>query len=233
MIKDRYRGMLILVSNDEYSELVSWKNRNIHLTEHYGSAWLDMGDKYIHPIIISENEPEFGDMFFDLTLKTIGEITEEDQKTSGLRKIIVQPKDFTKNFLWNIIGEKVKDGDLLDVTQIYKVDTVSKDLKHTWYRDFEYSISKIDNWNSITVQPPNEMVEVRDGELNVGNATPTYYPFTVEKRPGDENKPYGLRGTVIPSELNWDGGWMIHAENLISPLKGRIKEWRMVKNLNQ
>lgn len=45
-------GQLVFLCNDEWSYIVAHKNVDLHLTKHYGSAWLDRGDKYIHPIVL-------------------------------------------------------------------------------------------------------------------------------------------------------------------------------------
>lgn len=84
------------------------------------------------------------------------------------------------------------------------------------------------NWNSINKTPPNEFrLEVMDSEGQTAFAFATYYPFKIEKRPGDENKPWGLRGTVVPCNLHWDGGWLIDASDLNIPKIGNIKYWRV------
>jgi hypothetical protein len=85
-----------------------------------------------------------------------------------------------------------------------------------------------EKWNTLNVTPPNEIVEVQDADGKIGWAEPTYYPFDVVKKPGDERKPWGFRGTVVyheDDEMKWDGGWMIYALMDFKFL-GPIIHWR-------
>jgi hypothetical protein len=84
-------------------------------------------------------------------------------------------------------------------------------------------------WNKISEHtPPDTEVYIKDEYGGVGIGHATWYPFTVEKRPGDENKPYGWRGTVVPCENHWDGGWMILVTKGLTEtgIEGKITEWR-------
>jgi hypothetical protein len=85
-------------------------------------------------------------------------------------------------------------------------------------------------WNDLTSTPPENMIaEVRDIEGNIGHAEPTYFPFDIIKKPGDENKPWGWRGTPVFHEdgkARWDGGWLLYASDLSRGDMGVITHWR-------
>lgn len=81
-------------------------------------------------------------------------------------------------------------------------------------------------WKSIKETPPEQMLEVRDEFGNEAYAEPCYYPFRVE--PDPEN-PQTWGSKVVPCEPEWDGSWMILAENLENPLKWPIVEWRKIE----
>ena len=88
-----------------------------------------------------------------------------------------------------------------------------------------------EGWKSLTEAPPDERVEVLDGEGNIAIAQPTYYPFTVEYREGDEKKAWGWRGTVVHhenNELKWDGGWLVEIGMDVNGF-GKVKFWRKRK----
>lgn len=90
----------------------------------------------------------------------------------------------------------------------------------------------MNNWIAIQdQQPPENYLKVKD-EMGVeGIAIPTYYPFKIEVRPGDELKLYGLRGTVVPCESYWDGGWMIECTETLGVSNiGKITHWRHIEN---
>lgn len=80
-------------------------------------------------------------------------------------------------------------------------------------------------WIDINTPPLSQyLVEVKDEFNNMGLAEPTYYPFTVEYRPGKWNS------KVIPCEPYHDGGWMVLADNgFDSAIKGDITHWREIK----
>lgn len=85
------------------------------------------------------------------------------------------------------------------------------------------------NWISVEDKnniPPEQDLYVKDELGNIARAYPTYFPFIIEKLEGDERKPWGWRGTPVPCENHWDGGWMIVCENLSIPLSGKVKYWR-------
>lgn len=84
-------------------------------------------------------------------------------------------------------------------------------------------------WLQLSSIPPDEFVEVMDVDGNMGVARPTYYPFDIDHKPGDENKPYGFRGTVVHhpnGEMTWDGGWIIHINLCESNRVGEVVKWR-------
>ena len=86
-----------------------------------------------------------------------------------------------------------------------------------------------EGWNSLDSTPPDTFVEVVDKDGITAFAQPTYYPFKVEKREGDEGKMYGWRGTVVHHEdgvARWDGGWMIAATLKMDRNIGTIIAWR-------
>lgn len=91
-------------------------------------------------------------------------------------------------------------------------------------------------WIKISEQqPPDEEVHIRDEYGNEGIGQATWYPFTVEKLPGDERKPWGWRGTVIPCENHWDGGWLILGTHGLGEhyINGEIVEWAYPDNRDQ
>lgn len=87
-------------------------------------------------------------------------------------------------------------------------------------------------WNSISIIPKEELVEVIDADGNKATAIPTYFPFDVVKMQGDERKLWGWRGTPVFHENNeskWDGGWMIKAVGISIPKIGTIVGWRHIQ----
>lgn len=46
-------------------------------------------------------------------------------------------------------------------------------------------------WNNLDVIPPDEIVDVIDCNGNIANGQPTYYPFEIVKKEGDEKKAWG------------------------------------------
>ena len=84
------------------------------------------------------------------------------------------------------------------------------------------------DWFPLTETPPDELVEVIDADGNIAFAYPTYCPFTVEKMAGDERKPWGWRGTPIPCENHWDGGWMISVGMGSLNKMGTVVGWRNI-----
>lgn len=88
------------------------------------------------------------------------------------------------------------------------------------------------DWNQIEVTPPELEVRVIDAEGNVATAIPTYYPFEVVKKPGDDSKPWGWRGTPVFHEdgvSRWDGGWLVMTEGLVAPKIGKIIAWKLIE----
>lgn len=83
-------------------------------------------------------------------------------------------------------------------------------------------------WNTLDVTPPNKLLEVIDDKGRKAWAYPTYYPFKIEHRPGDGNKPHGWQGTSVPCELHWDGGWLISVSVDKSDIVTKVKFWREV-----
>lgn len=87
-------------------------------------------------------------------------------------------------------------------------------------------------WNGLDIIPPDEFVEVIDGDGNIGIAQPTYYPFEIVKMEGDERKPWGLRGTPVfysDGISKWDGGWLIYATLSDVNKIGQVMGWRKTK----
>ena len=89
------------------------------------------------------------------------------------------------------------------------------------------------NWNDIDLNNPpskDKIVEVMDENGNVSTAYPTYYPFYIEHKEGDERKPWGWRGTPVFYENGvekWDGGWnIVPDKGFKSNINGRIIKWR-------
>ena len=94
-----------------------------------------------------------------------------------------------------------------------------------------YFILIFTGWHTLEFTPPNQRVKVKDLNGNVAFAEPTYYPFEVKKNPGDENKPYGWRGTPVfygNGIEKWDGGWMILCEGLTGKIDSDIVKWREI-----
>ena len=90
-------------------------------------------------------------------------------------------------------------------------------------------------WLSLEQTPPDEFVEVMDKDGNIAFAQPTYFPFVVEKREGDENKRWGWRGTPVFHEdgkSHWDGGWMIKCIGLTNKV-GNVISWRKITKDNE
>lgn len=89
-------------------------------------------------------------------------------------------------------------------------------------------------WNNLEKIPPNKLVEVMDEHKNIRYAYPTYYPFELIKKPGDEKKMWGWRATPVfyeDGQSKWDGGWMIKSNLSEEPIKiGTIKYWREIEN---
>ena len=85
------------------------------------------------------------------------------------------------------------------------------------------------NWNALTSTPPeNTVLVVKDDVGNECKAFATYFPFDIVKLSGDERKPWGWRGTIVPAPNHWDGGWMLIAgPDLLTPELGQIVEWKI------
>lgn len=81
-------------------------------------------------------------------------------------------------------------------------------------------------WNALDVIPPNKLLEVVDDKGRKAFAYPTYYPFRIDHLPGDEKKPHGWQGTYVPTELKWDGGWLISVAADKSDMVTKVKFWR-------
>ena len=88
-------------------------------------------------------------------------------------------------------------------------------------------------WSTLDEIPPDERVEVIDINGNKAFAIPTYYPFEIVKKEGDEKKLWGWRGTPVFYEdckSRWDGGWLIECVGLTSKVTGQIVGWRAVNS---
>ena len=86
-------------------------------------------------------------------------------------------------------------------------------------------------WSTLDEMPPDERVEVIDINGNKAFANPTYYPFEIVKKQGDEKKQWGWRGTPVfyeDGKSRWDGGWLIECVGLTSNV-GTIIGWRSVQ----
>ena len=79
-------------------------------------------------------------------------------------------------------------------------------------------------WFSLDNTPPDELLYVIDSDNNKAKAYPTYYPFKVVANP---NKIGKWTSDVVPCEPYWDGGWMIHCEDLTSRI-GMIIGWKNI-----
>lgn len=89
-----------------------------------------------------------------------------------------------------------------------------------------------EEWNNLEKTPPNEFVEVKDADGNVAFAQPTYCPFEVVRKEGDEKKEWGWRGTPVFYEdriERWDGGWMISIGMNNLNKFGSVIGWRAIK----
>lgn len=90
-------------------------------------------------------------------------------------------------------------------------------------------------WNDLDVTPPDEYVDVIDENGIIGIAQPTYYPFELIKKEGDERKPWGLRATPVfygDGISKWDGGWMVHRTMLNIGEFGHVIGWKKREELN-
>ena len=88
-------------------------------------------------------------------------------------------------------------------------------------------------WSTLDEMPPDEIVEVIDINGNKAFANPTYYPFEIVKKQGDEKKQLGWRGTPVfyeDGKSRWDGGWLIECVGLTSKVTGQIVGWRAVNS---
>ena len=86
------------------------------------------------------------------------------------------------------------------------------------------------DWRGLEDTPPDEMVEVIDRDGNTGIGQPTYYPFEVVKKEGDERKQWGWRGTPVfyeDGKSKWDGGWMIQCVGLTNNI-GTVVGWKPI-----
>lgn len=70
-------------------------------------------------------------------------------------------------------------------------------------------------WNPLTIQPPDEMVEVLDENGMRARALPTYYAFHLEG------------SKVILCEPYWDGGWLVECQDVVFEI-GTIIGWRRI-----
>ena len=86
-----------------------------------------------------------------------------------------------------------------------------------------------EGWNPLSTTPPDKLVEVIDTDGNTAFAQPTYFPFEVVKKPGDERKPWGWRGTPVFYEdevSRWDGNWLVGMEGITCSNIGTIIGWK-------
>lgn len=91
-------------------------------------------------------------------------------------------------------------------------------------------------WNGLDVIPPDEVVDVIDENGIIGMAQPTYYPFELIKKDGDERKPWGLRATPVFYDdgiSRWDGGWLIYATMSDINRIGVVVGWRKRKDYEE
>lgn len=92
-----------------------------------------------------------------------------------------------------------------------------------------------EDWHPLDNTPKEDvMVEIIDERGNTAVAYPTYYPFEVVKKDGDDKKPWGLRGTVVyypDGKRRWDGGWMIKSDLTVNKI-ANIIGWRDLPNLS-
>jgi len=68
-------------------------------------------------------------------------------------------------------------------------------------------------WNSIDIQPPDELLEVMDENGNIGEAMPTYYGFDI------------VDSKVVFVNKYWDGGWLIKL-SISDHFDSKIIKWR-------
>ena len=83
-------------------------------------------------------------------------------------------------------------------------------------------------WRGLDEMPSDAIVEVMDEEGRRAFAEPTYYPFEVVKKVGDEKKQWGWRGTPVfyeDGKSKWDGGWLVNVGMEVSEI-GTVKYWR-------
>lgn len=106
-----------------------------------------------------------------------------------------------------------------------------KKLKRFFEGIEAYYILYTTGWHTLYFTPPDKKVMIRDTNGNVGYAIPCYYPFKVVRLPGDEKKPWGLRGTVEfypDGNKCWDGSWLVIADGLNFKITGRIILWKEI-----
>lgn len=79
----------------------------------------------------------------------------------------------------------------------------------------------MERWNTIEVTPPNKMLTIKDEFGNTGFAQPSFYDFFLVPQPGPK-----YNCSVIKCDEYWDGGWLVLAVGLSSPIKGKIISWK-------
>ena len=85
-------------------------------------------------------------------------------------------------------------------------------------------------WNNLTIIPPENYVEVIDADGNTAFALPTYYPFEITHKDGDDLKPWGWRGTIVHYEdgiSRWDGRWLVSIGMNIDKI-GNVIGWKLI-----
>lgn len=87
---------------------------------------------------------------------------------------------------------------------------------------FKGVIASKDDWNNISIPPPDKIVRCRDEKGNIFIAKPIYYPFKIGK-----SNAHFLHGEIMYCEPYWDGSWQVQVTGGKLPIH-KIIEWKLI-----
>jgi hypothetical protein len=221
-------GELVLIYRKECSELVlSHKDNKLYMTRQYGSAWLERGDLYVHPIIVSYNKIEDGDLVYDTERKIIitfqrDENTNEGYVTYCLQKILALSINIKSSDLQNIISNKIQENKELRL-ECYRrginTEGIDSDLSGgIIVHPKDYYCVKFDTYGFVNILPIKESYQV-DPEFEKHTGFLTHEEFAAyEKGREDEEK------TITDWIEKWDGSTNSAMGDLL------IKKFTQIKN---
>lgn len=214
----------VLVSDENSRSFILHKGRDLHEPKHYGSAWLDMGDRYAEMYVLSEDRPEAGDWVYDTELKYIWRVRLDSPPMDRDKKIVASTDKNTTPEAWvpeslfpsyvSAYG-KTKSVDVeLEMEEILVGDTYGMSTDGIPETD---EVIKINLDNSVSIRVVGEKeepsIDVRkyaiseDFKFNTGFYTHAELDAYEKGREHEES--------VI---LKWIGDWDFSANSVIGSL---------------